>query len=170
MSAFTARFSWCTKTISQRKARTSESLLIQCFFLFSLFFTRRVTGTVPLVLHCLSNCTRVVMRYDYGEEDLRKAIGVEMARDRSTERVSESSSEREKNSASTATPLLLFPCPGAEYLEVNWWQTSNMVVIVVISAMMGRMARHSDRVCFLSCSEEHGVLFRYIPVVDVRLV
>ncbi|CAM9572980.1 unnamed protein product [Ectocarpus sp. 12 AP-2014] len=77
---------------------------------------KRVTGTVPLVLHCLANCTRVVMRYDYSEEDLRKALGVEVAIDRSPERVSERSSERE-NSASTGTPLLLFPCPGAEYLE-----------------------------------------------------
>ncbi|CAN0260249.1 unnamed protein product, partial [Ectocarpus sp. 13 AM-2016] len=77
---------------------------------------KRVTGTVPLVLHCLANCTRVVMRYDYSEEDLRKALGVEAAVDRSPERVSERSSERE-NSASTGTPLLLFPCPGAEYLE-----------------------------------------------------
>ncbi|CAM9948217.1 unnamed protein product [Ectocarpus sp. 4 AP-2014] len=77
---------------------------------------KRVTGTVPLVLHCLANCTRVVMRYDYSEQDLRKALGVEVAIDRSPERVSEISSERE-NSASTGTPLLLFPCPGAEYLE-----------------------------------------------------
>ncbi|CAN0470304.1 unnamed protein product, partial [Ectocarpus sp. 8 AP-2014] len=77
---------------------------------------KRVTGTVPLVLHCLANCTRVVMRHDYSEQDLRKALGVEGAIDRSPERVSEISSERE-NSASTGTPLLLFPCPGAEYLE-----------------------------------------------------
>ncbi|CAN0015383.1 unnamed protein product, partial [Ectocarpus fasciculatus] len=77
---------------------------------------KRVTGTVPLVLHCLANCTRVVMRYDYSEEDLRKALGVEVARDRSPERISESSSEP-GNSASVRTPLLLYPCPGAEYLE-----------------------------------------------------
>ncbi|CAB1115617.1 unnamed protein product [Ectocarpus sp. CCAP 1310/34] len=77
---------------------------------------KRVTGTVPLILHCLADCTRVVMRYDYSEEDVRKALGVELAIDRSPERVSERSSRRE-NSASTGTPLLLFPCPGAEYLE-----------------------------------------------------
>ncbi|CAM9292290.1 unnamed protein product [Ectocarpus sp. 6 AP-2014] len=77
---------------------------------------KRVTGTVPLVLHCLANCTRVVMRYDYSEQDLRKALGVEVTTYRSPERVSEISSERE-NSASTGIPLLLFPCPGAEYLE-----------------------------------------------------
>ncbi|CAM9616295.1 unnamed protein product [Scytosiphon promiscuus] len=62
---------------------------------------KRVTGTVPLVLHCLSNCRRVVVRYDYSKDDLREILGVSAG----------------GVGGNKGSPLLLFPFPDAEYLE-----------------------------------------------------
>lgn len=67
------------------------------------------------------------MRSDYGEGELRRALGVDVGADGSggaegaEERPPEGSSERSSEGGGTADdsrPLLLFPCPGAEYLEV----------------------------------------------------
>lgn len=83
---------------------------------------------MPLVLHCLSNCRRVVMRSDYGEGELRKALGIDVGAGTGSEaegaerHLPERSSERSLEGGggnANSRPLLLFPCPGAEYLEVR---------------------------------------------------
>eukprot|EP00752_Nemacystus_decipiens_P012633 g11189.t1 len=97
---------------------------------------KRITGTVPLVLQCLSNCRRIIMRSDYGEDELRRALGFEADADgggeaeegagehppkdssgRASERYAERYAQGRAATTVAGKPLLLFPCPGAEYLE-----------------------------------------------------
>lgn len=55
-------------------------------------------------MHCLSNCCRVVMRADTSEASLREALGV--------------GDRNDGNCPAGEAPLLLYPFPEAEYLEV----------------------------------------------------
>ncbi|CAM9859729.1 unnamed protein product [Pylaiella littoralis] len=81
---------------------------------------KRITGTVPLLLHCLANCRRVVMRSEYSEEDLKSVLGIESGGSGGTgdgrDGVGDQTS-LENHSETSSKPLLLFPCPGAEFLE-----------------------------------------------------
>lgn len=74
----------------------------------TLFGNRQVTGTVPLVLLCLSNCRRIIMPHNgddqFDDDSLRNLLGI---------------TEGSDDSSARAKPLLLFPCPKAEFLEVS---------------------------------------------------
>ena len=69
------------------------------------------------------------MRSDFGEGELRKALGIDVGADTGSEaegaerHLPEGSSERSLGGGgggnANSRPLLLFPCPGAEYLEVR---------------------------------------------------
>ncbi|CAM9390264.1 unnamed protein product [Sphacelaria rigidula] len=72
---------------------------------------RRITGTVPLILQCLSNCRRMVMHVgglQPTEDDLHDILGLGSGKDDDTDSAFPSSG---------AIPLLLFPCAEAEFIE-----------------------------------------------------
>ncbi|CAM9376040.1 unnamed protein product [Sphacelaria rigidula] len=74
---------------------------------------RRITGTMPLILQCLSNCRRMVMHVgglQPTEDDLRDILGLGSRKDDDTDSAF---------SSSGTIPLLLFPCAEAEFIEVN---------------------------------------------------
>lgn len=74
--------------------------------------TRRILGTVPLVLQCLSNCRLVMMHSNPDlapdEQKLREVLGLEK----------EGSASSFPIPPAEEVPLLLFPSPGADFLEV----------------------------------------------------